>query len=44
MPVLTDWATPQRGIYAVYPSNRQVPTKVRAFAAHVARELKARGL
>jgi len=44
VPVLTDWTTAQRGIYAIYPSNRQVPTKVRAFVAHIARELKARGL
>lgn len=44
VPVLGDWTTPERGIYAVYPSNRQVPAKVRAFVAHIARELKARGL
>jgi DNA-binding transcriptional LysR family regulator len=44
VPVLTDWTTPERGIYAVFPSNRQVPAKVRAFVAHIARELKARGL
>jgi DNA-binding transcriptional LysR family regulator len=42
--VLADWTTPERGIYAVFPSNRQVPAKVRAFLAHIARELKARGL
>lgn len=44
VPVLADWATAERGIYAVYPSNRQVPAKVRAFVAHIARELKGRGL
>ncbi|MGE0424905.1 MAG: LysR substrate-binding domain-containing protein [Reyranellaceae bacterium] len=44
VPVLTNWTTPERGVYAVYPSNRQVPAKVRAFVAHVARDLKARGL
>lgn len=44
VPVLTDWATAQRGIHAVYPSNRQVPAKVRAFVAHIARDLKPRGL
>jgi DNA-binding transcriptional LysR family regulator len=44
VPVLTDWATAERGIYAIYPSNRQVPAKVRAFVAHITRELKARGL
>lgn len=44
VPVLADWTTPERGIYAVFPSNRQVPAKVRAFVIHIARELKARGL
>ncbi len=44
VPVLREWTTPERGIYAVYPSNRQVPAKVRAFASHIAREMKARGL
>jgi DNA-binding transcriptional LysR family regulator len=44
VPVLTDWATADRGIYAIYPTNRQVPAKVRAFVAHIARELKTRGL
>lgn len=44
VPVLTDWPTQERGVYAIYPSNRQVPAKVRAFVAHIARELKAQGL
>lgn len=30
-PVLTDWALPESGIYAVYPSNRLVTAKVRRF-------------
>ncbi|MBM3620640.1 MAG: LysR family transcriptional regulator [Alphaproteobacteria bacterium] len=42
--VLPDWSTQEVGVHAIYPSNRQVPTKVRAFVAHIARELKARGL
>ncbi|MEO8837915.1 MAG: substrate binding domain-containing protein, partial [Herbaspirillum sp.] len=29
--VLDDWLLPRGGIYAVYPSARNVPTKVRAF-------------
>lgn len=44
VPVLTDWSTQERGVYAIYPSNRHVPAKVRAFVAHIARELKASGL
>jgi len=44
VPVLTDWPTAERGVYAIYPSNRQVPAKVKAFVAHIARDLKTRGL
>ncbi len=34
--VLPGWATPEHGIYAVYPSARFVPAKVRAFVDFVA--------
>lgn len=42
--VLADQATPVSGIYAVYPSNRMIAPKVRAFVDHVARYFRARGL
>jgi DNA-binding transcriptional LysR family regulator len=41
--VLADYPPPPVGIYAVYPSNRMITVKVRAFVDHVARDLKARG-
>lgn len=31
MPILTDWAGPPFGIYAIYPPNRHVSAKVRRF-------------
>ncbi|MGQ0564281.1 MAG: LysR substrate-binding domain-containing protein [Gemmobacter sp.] len=37
--VLADWATPEAGIYAVYPSNRLMATRVRACVDHLARHL-----
>jgi DNA-binding transcriptional LysR family regulator len=42
--VLADFPAPPSTIYAVYPSNRLIPPKVRAFVEYVQRELKARGL
>ncbi|MFO1057203.1 MAG: LysR family transcriptional regulator [Dongiaceae bacterium] len=41
--VLADFPPPPVGIYAVYPSNRMITVKVRAFVDHVARDLKTRG-
>lgn len=38
--VLADFATPQRGLYAVYPSNRLIAPKVRQYAEHVVAALK----
>jgi DNA-binding transcriptional LysR family regulator len=37
--VLADWATPEAGIYAVYPSNRLMAMRVRACVDHLARHL-----
>lgn len=37
--VLSDWTTPEAGIYAVYPSNRLMATRVRACVDHLARHL-----
>jgi DNA-binding transcriptional LysR family regulator len=37
--VLADWATPEAGIYAVYPSNRLIAVRVRACVDHLARHL-----
>lgn len=37
--VLDDWSTPEAGIYAVYPSNRLMATRVRACVDHLARHL-----
>ena len=34
-PVLRDWEPPTRGIYAVYPHNRHLSAKVRAFIDHL---------
>jgi DNA-binding transcriptional LysR family regulator len=34
--VLKDWATPESGVYAVYPSNRMIAPKVRRFVEAVA--------
>lgn len=41
---LADYATPQSGIYAVYPSNRMIAPKVKRYADHVAKTLRAAGL
>lgn len=37
--VLGDWTTPEAGIYAVYPTNRMMATRVRACVDHIARHL-----
>jgi DNA-binding transcriptional LysR family regulator len=38
--VLPDWATPDSGIYAVYPSNRMIAPKVRRVVEAIAARLK----
>jgi DNA-binding transcriptional LysR family regulator len=38
--VLKDWATPESGVYAVYPSNRMIAPKVRHFVEAVAARLR----
>ena len=42
--VLGEHATPSSGIYAVYPTNRLLASRVRLFVDHLARELRQRGL
>lgn len=42
--VLPDFATPTSDILAVYPTNRLIAPKVRAFVDHLVREMKRRGL
>ncbi len=42
--VLSAFPAPESGIYAVYPGNRLIAPKVRAFVDHLVRELRARGL
>lgn len=42
--VLPDATTPESGIFAVYPTNRLMTPKVRAFVDHVAAGLRARGV
>ena len=42
--VLPESETPTSGIFAVYPTNRLMTPKVRAFVDHVAARLRARGL
>jgi LysR family transcriptional regulator, regulator for bpeEF and oprC len=37
--VLSEWSTPEAGIYAVYPSNRLMAMRVRACVDHLARHL-----
>lgn len=41
--VLPGWSTPEHGIYAVYPSYRFIPAKVRAFVDCVEQRLRGRG-
>jgi DNA-binding transcriptional LysR family regulator len=42
--VLAEFETPRSGIYAVYPTNRLITPKVRAFVDHLVHDLHARGL
>ena len=42
--VLADHETPSGGIYAVYPTNRLLASRVRLFVDHLARDLRQRGL
>ena len=42
--VLGDYETPAGCIYAVYPTNRLLTPKIRAFVDHTVRDLRARGL
>ena len=42
--VLAEHPGPESGIFAVYPSNRLLAPKVRAFVDHIARELRRRGV
>jgi DNA-binding transcriptional LysR family regulator len=42
--VLADHETPSGGIYAVYPTNRLLASRVRLFVDHIVRDLRARGL
>jgi DNA-binding transcriptional LysR family regulator len=42
--VLDEHEMPCGGIYAVYPTNRLLASRVRLFVDHLARDLKRRGL
>jgi DNA-binding transcriptional LysR family regulator len=42
--VLAGHDTPSGGIYAVYPTNRLLTPKIRAFVDHTVRDLRGRGL
>ena len=42
--VLTGHDTPSGGVYAVYPTNRLLTPKIRAFVDHTVRDLRSRGL
>lgn len=42
--VLSEHATPSSGIYAVYPTNRLLASRVRLFVDHLADDLRRRGL
>jgi DNA-binding transcriptional LysR family regulator len=42
--VLASHETPSGGIYAVYPTNRLLAPKIRAFIDHTVRDLRSRGL
>lgn len=41
--ILPSWATPEHGIYAVYPTARFIPAKVRAFVDFIAQRLREPG-
>jgi len=41
--VLPAWSSPEQGIYAVYPSARFIPAKVRAFVDFIAARLSSAG-
>lgn len=41
--VLPSWTSTEQGIYAVYPSARFIPAKVRAFVDFIARRLRSSG-
>ncbi len=43
MRVLTAWSSAEQGIYAVYPTARFIPAKVRAFVEFVAVQLRGSG-
>jgi DNA-binding transcriptional LysR family regulator len=38
--ILPRWTTPEQGIYAVYPSHRLIPAKVRAFVDFLEEKLR----
>lgn len=40
LPVLPGWTTPEQGIYAVYPSHRLIPAKVRALVDFLEERLR----
>ncbi len=42
--VLDEYETPESGIYAVYPTARLIPAKVKRFVEHTAQVLKSKGL
>jgi DNA-binding transcriptional LysR family regulator len=42
--LLPDYATPESGIYAVYPTNRLMIPVVREFVDHLIDDLRARGV
>ncbi|MEO7756516.1 MAG: LysR family transcriptional regulator [Dokdonella sp.] len=42
--VLPAWAAAEQGIYAIYPGNRFIPAKVRAFVEFVEARLRARAI
>jgi DNA-binding transcriptional LysR family regulator len=41
--VLDEYETPESGIYAVYPTARLIPAKVKRFVEHTAQVLKSKG-
>ena len=42
--VLAEFAAPRAGIFAVYPTNRLITPRVRAFVDHLAGDLRVRGI